>query len=144
VDVEVLRVGAKATVHFDAYPGLSLPGRVIAVGAMPKSGGQRATWVKEIPVRLKLDQLDPRIIPDLSVSVDVQLAAEENATIAPISGVFEDENGSFVFVTGEDGKWQRKPVELGGSNFLAAIIRSGLRPGEVIAAEWPAGEPKRK
>lgn len=144
VDVEQLRVGAKAVVHFDAYPGLSLPARVVAVGAMPKSGGQRPNWVKEIPVKLQLDQLDPRVIPDLSVSVDVQLGAEESATLAPVNAVFEDDGGSFVFVTGENGKWQRRPVERGISNHLTAVIRSGLRPGEVVAAEWPAGEPKRK
>ena len=143
VDVETLRVGSKATVRFDAYPGLQVPARVVAVGAIPRTGGRRPDWVKEIPVRLKLEKLDPRVIPDLSVSVDVTLESEQNATLVPIGGLFRNECGSFVFVRSGD-KWRRQPVEVGFSSHVVAAIRSGLRPGELIAAEWPATEPKRK
>jgi multidrug efflux pump subunit AcrA (membrane-fusion protein) len=143
VDVEQLRVGAKAAVRFDAYPGLEMPAKVIAIGAIPKTGGRRPDWVKEIPVKLKLEKLDPRVIPDLSVSVDVQLESEQNAALVPLGGLFQGENGPFVFVrAGKD--WQRRPVEVGPANYLSAAIRSGVRPGEVIAAEWPASESKRK
>jgi multidrug efflux pump subunit AcrA (membrane-fusion protein) len=92
---------------------------------------------------LKLEKLDSRVIPDLSVSVDVQLESEQNATLVPLGGLFQGENGPFVFVrAGKD--WQRRPVEVGPANHLSAAIRSGVRPGEVIAAEWPASESKRK
>jgi multidrug resistance efflux pump len=143
VDVEQMRVGAKATVRFDAYPGLEMPARVIAVGAIPKTGGQRPDWVKEIPVRLKLDKLDTRVIPDLSVSVDVEIASEQNATLVPLGGLFHEDRGSFVFLRTSRG-WERRPVEVGAANHLVAAIRSGVEPGDVIAAEWPLNEPKRK
>jgi multidrug efflux pump subunit AcrA (membrane-fusion protein) len=44
-----------------------------------------------------------------------------------------------VFVKNQGG-WQRRPVSLGPADNNTAVVRSGLRPGEVIAAEWPAGE----
>jgi len=74
VCVERLRIGSRAKVHFDAYPDLELPARVYSVGGIARQGGQRATYVKEIPIKLKLEKTDPRVIPDLSVSADVLLA----------------------------------------------------------------------
>jgi multidrug efflux pump subunit AcrA (membrane-fusion protein) len=105
---------------------------------MPKSGGARPNWVKEIPIVLKLDAMDARVIPDLSVSVDVVLDTDPNATLAPVESVFRDPRSGepFVFVRGGSG-WERRPVELGPASNVAAVIRSGVRPGEVVAAEYP-------
>lgn len=138
VDVERLRLGAKARVRFDAYPGLELPAHVYSIAPMPTSGGFRAAYVKEVPVVLKLDKVDPRVIPDLSVSADVVLAREEQATVAPLAGIFQDSPGAqpYVFVQRPSG-WERRPVELGLKNHVRAAVRSGLRPGELIALERP-------
>jgi multidrug resistance efflux pump len=138
-DIEMLRVGARAKVRFDAYPDLELPGRVYSIAAMPKSGGFRAAYVKEVPVVVKLDRLDPRVVPDLSVSVDVAAGGEENAVIAPLEAVFRDPPDArpFVFVSTGSG-WERRPIELGLANHIAAVVRSGLKPGEILAVERPA------
>ncbi len=139
VDAERLRVGYKATVRFDAYPDLVLPAHVVALAAVTKTGGFRASYVKEIPVRLKLDKIDPRVIPDLSVSIDVEIASEEAAAAIPLAAVQKDSaNGqSYVFVRDGAG-WTRRPVELGLTNFLVAAVKQGLKPGEVVALEEPA------
>lgn len=138
VDVERIRIGARARVRFDAYPDLELPARVHAIAPMPISGGFRAAYVKEVPVVLKLEKLDPRVVPDLSVSADVVLDAEDNAVVAPLAGIFRDsaDGPPYVFVQ-QPGGWERRPVELGVRNHVVAAIRSGLRPGEVIALERP-------
>jgi hypothetical protein len=140
----MLRVGSRAKVKFDAYPDLELPGHVYSIGAMPKTGGFRAAYVKELPVTIKLDALDPRVVPDLSVSVDVMVEAEQQAAVAPLETIFRDKPGAepYVFVQGPAG-WERRPVELGLTNNVAAVVRSGLRPGEVIAAERPRMEQKK-
>jgi cobalt-zinc-cadmium efflux system membrane fusion protein len=144
-DIELLRVGATARVHFDAYPDLELPARVYSIGAMPKSGGFRAAYVKEVPVLLKLDRLDPRVIPDLSVAVDVSLASERAPVVVPREAVFEDAPGStpparpYVFVA-EGGTWQRREIETGLASNIAVAVRSGLRPGEIVATGRPPQE----
>lgn len=138
VDVERIRIGARARVRFDAYPDLELPARVHAIAPMPASGGFRAAYVKEVPVVLKLEKLDPRVVPDLSVSADVVLDSEDNAVVAPLAGIFRDSADSpcYAFVQ-RPGGWERRPVELGVKNHVVAAVRSGLRPGEVIALERP-------
>jgi HlyD family secretion protein len=137
VDAELLRIGMKATVRFDAYPGLELPGRLFAIGAVPVAG-RRPNFMRAIPVRLKLDKTDPRVIPDLSASAEVTLDTEEQATIAPLGAVFQ--NGpaekAFVFVRAADG-WHKREVALGLSNNIAVAVRSGLSKGDVVALDSP-------
>lgn len=139
VDVEKLRLGQKATVRFDAYPGLELPAHVISVAAVTKPGGFRASFVKEVPVRLKIDKADSHVIPDLSVSADIIVGSESRAgAVAPAGSIFRE--GSLakpvVYVQQASG-WARRDVELGIHNNIAAVIKSGLRPGEVVALDRP-------
>lgn len=138
VDVERIRIGQKAWVRFDAYPDLRLPARIYSVGGVPKQGGQRATFVKEIAVRLKLEQMDPRVIPDLSVSADVVLDSEQNAAVVPLASIFRDESTGRPFVWAQSGQaWTRRDVELGVTNNVAVAVRSGLKPGETVALDAP-------
>ena len=138
VDVERMRIGAKARVRFDAYPDLELPARVYSLGGIPKTGGVRGSWVKEIPVRLKLEKMDPRVIPDLSVSVDVLIDADDQGVVAPLASVFQDDKDQkpYVFVKTAGG-WQRREVELGVRSFTHVTIRSGLKAEEEVALDKP-------
>ena len=135
-DSEQIRIGAKARVRFDAYPDLELPAHVYSIAAMPRSGGFRADYVKEVAVVLKLDKVEPRVIPDLSASADVTLTREENAVIAPRAAVFGAPGERFVFVKTPSG-WEQQNVELGLASHLAVVVRSGLSAGQVVATESP-------
>ncbi len=138
-DVELMRIGAKAKVHFDAYPDLELPARVVAIGAITKAGGLRADFYKEVPVRLKLEKMDPRVIPDLTISADVVLEREEMASIVPREAVYTDKTAAdkpFVFVQSAEG-WQRREVELGKKSFTHVAVRKGLALGDRIALNRP-------
>src|SRR6266850_3439830 len=89
VDAELLRIGQKANVRLDAYPGLELPAHVYSIGAVPVSG-RRPNFMRQIPIRLKLDKADPRVLPDLSASADVILETEQQAVLAPLAAVFHN------------------------------------------------------
>jgi len=143
VDVEKLRLGQRATVRLDAYPGLELPAHVVSIAAVPKPPGARAGFVAEVPVRLKIDQKDPRVIPDLSISADVSLASDDQpAAVVPAGAVFRNSAvpKPFVYVQGFSG-WELREVELGLTNHLQASIRSGVKPGEVVALDLPKARP---
>jgi HlyD family secretion protein len=138
VDGEKIRIGAKAQVHFDAYPDLVLPAEVYAIGAMPKASMFRPDYVKEVTVALKLLRTESRVLPDLSVSVDVTLDTESQTMIAPREAVFQDapDGRPFVFLRQPEG-WVRRDVELGKANYVSTAVRSGLRAGDVVACERP-------
>jgi HlyD family secretion protein len=138
VDAEKIRVGQRAQVRFDAFLGLVLPARVHSIGVVPKSSRYRPDFVKEIPVLLKLEKTDPRIIPDLSVSADVIVEEEEKAPVAPREALHAGEGGAqFVYVR-QPGGWQQRRVEPGLASNTRVAIRNGLGAGEVIALERPA------
>jgi HlyD family secretion protein len=136
VDAEKLRINAKAMVKLDAYPDIQVPATVIGIGAMAKTSPFRASWVSDIPVRLKLDRVEARIIPDLTASAEIILRSERETLIAPRAGVFRENGASFVFVQGPAG-WTRKDVEVGLTTHVWVAVRNGLRKGEVIALQRP-------
>jgi hypothetical protein len=137
-DSEMLRLGMKAAVHLDAYPDLQLPATVIGIGAMTKPGGWRVDYFREVPVRLKLDRMDPRVLPDLSASASIVLETETQAAIAPMEAIFRDSGDSrpFVFLRAPTG-WVRRDVELGLANRVAVAVRSGVQKGDTVAAQRP-------
>lgn len=142
VDSELLRIGMRATVHLDAYPGIELPAHVYSIGAVPVSG-RRPNFMREIPVRLKLEKVDPRVVPDLSASADVALDSQPQATLAPLASILQDAPAAkpFVFLRSANG-WQKREVELGPRNNVAVAIRSGLSAGDVVALDMPLEKPE--
>jgi HlyD family secretion protein len=136
VDAEKLRLGMKSVIHLDAYPDIELPGTLVGIGAMAKPSTFRARFVGEIPIRLKLEKTDSRVIPDLTGSAEIILNVERDTMMAPLSSVFAEEGGSYIFVQGSEG-WIKKKVELGLPSFTMVAIRSGLQKGDVIALQRP-------
>ncbi len=136
VDAERVRIGQRARVQFDAYPGLELPARVVAVTAFARSHGWRGNYVTEVPIRLKFERLDKRVIPNFSVSVDLILARTDDAVIAPAESVFQQGDKTFAYVKNPSG-WEKRELQMGLSTPVAAAVQSGLSEGEVIAAEPP-------
>jgi len=136
VDAEKLRLGMKCTIRLDAYPDIEMPGTLIGIGALSKTSTFRASYVGEIPVRLKIDRTDSRVIPDLTGSAEIVLNSERNTLLAPREAVFEESGSPVVFLQGPEG-WIRKPVELGVVNFTTVAIHSGVKKGDVIALQRP-------
>jgi multidrug resistance efflux pump len=136
VDAERLRLGMRASVRLDAYPELALPGSLIGIGAMSKTSTFRASYVGEIPVRLKIEKLDARVIPDLTGSAEIVLQQETSTLVAPRSAVFDENGAAVVFVQKPEG-WEKKKVDLGLTSFTNVSIKSGVQKGDVLAIQRP-------
>jgi multidrug efflux pump subunit AcrA (membrane-fusion protein) len=138
-DVERLRIGHKAHVKFDAFPGLELPAHISAIGSVARASRFRPDWVKEMALVLKIDRMDPRVIPDLSVSCNVVLHAADAPAVVPREGIFQDGPGSkpYVYVRSASGGWERREVETGLGGNTRVAVKSGLTAGEIIALDRP-------
>ncbi len=132
VDAERLRLGMKASVTLDAYPEFHGTATLQGIGAMAVTSTFRANYVGSIPVRLKIDGSDPRLIPDLTGSAEVVEAVERNTNVAPREAIFAGADGPYVYVKTDEG-WQRRKVELGLSSSVDVAVRSGVRKGDVVA-----------
>jgi multidrug resistance efflux pump len=139
VDVENLRIGARAHLLFDAYSDLELAARVYSIGPLAKGRGWRTNYVPAVSVFLKLDRVDPRLIPNLTVSADVILHRESSDGIVPREAVFHvaEDGQPFAYVRTPDG-WEKRELELGLANNIEVAVHSGLSPGEVVAVSEPS------
>ena len=142
VDVEKIRIGQAARIRFDAFPDLELPARVHSVGTVARASRSRPDWVKEMSVVLKLEKMDPRVIPDLSVSADVLLESEQASAVIPLEGLFQDEAGRPYVWLQTSNRWQKRSVETGLANGTVVGIRSGLRDSDIIALGKPPAPAK--
>jgi HlyD family secretion protein len=131
-DAELVRLGQKATVRFNAYPNLVLDGRVEAVGTLAVSGRRISYWVRTIPVRISIEGSDPRVIPDLTASADVVVAEQDNTLLIPREALQETGGKTMVYVMDGENVTPRE-IEVGAYSNTQVSVISGLQEGEQIA-----------
>jgi RND family efflux transporter MFP subunit len=126
--------GQKVEGVLDAYPDLKIPAHVISI--VPTADRQKAT----VRVRIGLDQLDPRILPDMGIKVSfLEDGARPAATVAPLvpdAAVVKDGDARFVWVV-RDGKVEQRAVTTGESKDGQVAVTKGLEGGESIVVDAP-------
>ena len=132
------RLGQKATVEFDAFPGMKMPGRVDSIAALANKGWRENFYIRNLPVRVNIEGSDPKLIPDLSASADVVTASVENATLAPLGAIQSEDGKDVVYVRAATGGFEKRAVELGERNNTHVAVKSGLAVGDEVAIEKPA------
>ena len=76
-DVEKIHVGDHAQIRPDAYPGMSLPAVLDEISPLGQEGNFSAK-IRVFSARFSVQGNDPRLLPDLSVAVDIELPANRN------------------------------------------------------------------
>jgi multidrug efflux pump subunit AcrA (membrane-fusion protein) len=127
LDVPYLHVGQTARIHLDAYPDLNLPGKLEHLAAIGLSGGLSKT-VRVFGALFSIEGSDPRLMPDLSVSLDVVLERQPNALVVPREAVVRKGGKSWVYVKRALG-FEKQAVETGDGDDLEVVVLSGLEPG---------------
>jgi HlyD family secretion protein len=138
-DTQLLKIGAPAYITPEAFPDIQLTARVLSIGTVAVSTGFRASYVRELPVRLRIDGTNPRILPSLTVSAEIVVGRVEDATLIPRSAVFRDSRDGRPYAIIPTAKgWERKNLELGLGNHRVVAVISGLEHGQAIAVALPA------
>lgn len=126
----------------DSYPDWRIPGSVITT--VPTADRQKAT----VRVRIAFDELDPRILPDMSVKVAFldEDAANEETTEAdappparltiPTVATRKDGDKDIVFVL-QGSTVERRAVRLGTTIADRVTVEAGLQAGEKVVTEGP-------
>jgi RND family efflux transporter MFP subunit len=140
-DVTRLSVGETVEVIVEAVAGLKVTGRVerIAPQATLKNN------IKGFAVRILLKNVDERVRPGMTANIRIPVASADNVLAVPLAAVFTEKNPDtgdperFVYVSKAD-TYERRPVQVGVSDFFFAEIQSGLQEGEVVLLEQPKEE----
>jgi hypothetical protein len=102
--------------------------------------------IKGFAVRIVIKEPDRRIRPGMTANIEIPVSAADNVAAVPLAAVFTEQNPEtqttdrFVYVKKGDSTVERRPVQIGISDFFFAEIQSGLAPGEVVMLEAPKDE----
>ncbi|HET9742459.1 MAG TPA: efflux RND transporter periplasmic adaptor subunit [Terriglobales bacterium] len=119
-DISLLQVGQKVHVGLDAYPDLSFTGQVERIAAIGTTSGL-SEKVRTFAVLFSIDGSDPRLMPDLSASLDVQIDSKPGVLTVPRDAVLE--SGSDDYVMAWDGReYSRESVKVDDENDTQAVI----------------------
>lgn len=129
-DMPKLRVGQSATVHLDAYPGLSFPGTLYELAPLGHSG-QFTDKVRTFVAIFSIRGNNPKLMPDLSASADVELSRLQSVLVVPAQSVINDTGQDYVFLKTATG-FDKHQVKIGPENDLEVVIESGLHAGDVV------------
>ncbi len=134
----MFRIGQKATIEFDAFPGMTLPAHVYSIGALAAGGWRQQYYIRSIPVKLNIDGTDPRLIPDLSASGDVEIGQSKDGVRIPLAAAFKDNDKDVAFVKTAKG-FEKRPVTLGLASNTMVAVTAGISADEEVALERPQG-----
>lgn len=77
-DVEKIHIGHGAQIKPDAYPGMSLPAVLEEISPLGQEGSF-SDKIRLFSARFSVQGNDPRLLPDLSVAVDIDLTHNKNS-----------------------------------------------------------------
>jgi membrane fusion protein (multidrug efflux system) len=144
VDLLKVHPGQKAEMHLDAYPGMSLPAVLDEMSPLGHTG-QFTEMVRSFTARFSVQGNDPRLLPDLSAAMDLDLGSESNVLVVPYESIGTESGHSFVWLKSSSG-FEKRTVKIGRRNDLSAVVEAGLAEGDVIrrnANEDPATAERR-
>jgi RND family efflux transporter MFP subunit len=134
-----VKAGQAAEARLDAYPDWRIPAKVIAI--IPTADRSKSMF----KVRVGFERGDPRVLPEMRVSVafrpDESNAAGAGGASArmvalPKTALVEDGGKDVVFVA-SSGKAERRAVTVTGtgSNASEVLVSAGISNGERVVVE---------
>src|SRR6266446_820961 len=140
VDVLKVHPGQRAQMHLDAYHGMTLPAVLEEFSPLGHTG-QFTEAVRSFAARFSVQGTDPRLLPDLSAALDLDLGTQNNVLVVPWQSIGTEADHPFVWLK-TTGSFSKRTVQMGPRNDLEAVVVSGLKEGEIIrrsAVEDEAG-----
>ena len=130
-DVNEVKPGQPVAVGLDAYPDLSFKGRVSQISPL----AVRSTMSPKVRTFVALIDVigsHPNLMPDLTASLDVELAREPGVIVVPRDALRHDGERAFVRVR-QGASFDERAVTVGALNAHEAVVTSGLDEGVAVA-----------
>jgi HlyD family secretion protein len=135
-DVHRVHAGQLAEVRVEAFPDLTLTGKVTRVGTLASASVNRPFDDKRFDLIITLDPTTAELRPDMSIRADVIVGSRTGVLMVPVTAVFNNQGERIVYVVGATGVEPRR-VDLGESNDRMVEITAGLREGERVSLTAP-------
>jgi HlyD family secretion protein len=130
VDLLKVRVGQHAEMRLDAYPGMTLPATLEELSPLGHPG-QFTEVVRSFTARFSVQGTDPRLLPDLSAALDLDLSSQKNVLVVPWQSIGNENGHAFVWMKTTVG-FEKRTVQTGPRNDLESVVTSGVAAGDII------------
>ena len=129
-DMPLLQEGQRVEIRLDAYPDIVFHGhvgQVTSIGIADDFSPKLHTFV----VLFSIDGSDPKLLPDLSAAVDVELERVPDALRVPRDALISENGKMYVRVISGDSS-EKREVKVSKLNEIDALVDSGVRAGETV------------
>lgn len=131
-DLENIQVGYRAEVVFDAVPGLTFSGQVVAIyPSLHRVGNSQA-----VQAEVQLDEMPNELIRlplGLNATVDIIAGEVTNAVLVPLEALKQQADGTYIVYVIPGEQVELRQVEVGLMDLTTAEVVNGLQPGESVA-----------
>lgn len=135
-EVHRVHAGQPAEIHVEAFPGLTLTGKVTRVGTLASASANRPFDDKRFDLVITLDPTDADLRPEMSIRADVVVGTRKDVLLVPVTAIFNSQGTRVVYLIGATGS-ETRVVEIGESNDRVAEIAGGLREGDRVSLMPP-------
>lgn len=132
-DVTRITPQQSVDIEVDSVPGLKMKGVVerIAPQATVKNN------LKGFSARIALKKIDPRVRPGMTANIAIPVSSAKDVLSIPLAAIFTEGGERFSYV--KNGKaTERRPIQIGMTDYSFAEITGGLSAGEIVSLEPPA------
>ena len=128
-DLARVHAGQSARVTPLAYPDLQLAATVESIGLMAQAQPGYPAWQKYFRVVIRIDQVEGRLRPGMSLHVEVCSYTRPDAILIPRTAVQWDQGKAFCQVRTVKGN-ERRNLKIGWSDARHHEVMEGVTPGD--------------
>lgn len=130
VDIALVDIGLDAAVRLDALPERSFE---TTVSEIRPAATLTATGGTVFPVYLRVNGSGDAVLLGMKGDATIEIERIQAVVTVPIEALFEDAEGSYVYVLGDGDRLERRRVEVGTLTEASVEIMSGVVAGERVA-----------
>ncbi|MFY9662964.1 MAG: efflux RND transporter periplasmic adaptor subunit [Candidatus Cybelea sp.] len=137
-DVINVRIGQRANVSGQDFPGRTIVGRVAHIAPVATKSTDVSSTAKQVLTTIALDSSPSFLKDGMTADVDILTTYVRNAIVVPNDAVSKTGSRSYVYVV-ENGIARKRWISVGKVSDTTTWVGSGLRPGEVIVTQKVVG-----
>lgn len=127
IDVPNVKIGNKATITLDAFPGKSYTGQVISIDTV----GTVSSGVTTYPTTIKFDTEVPDILSNMSAQANILTQIKNDVVHIPTRAIQTQDGESSVQIM-RNNQPERVSVQIGIASDIDTEIVSGVNEGETV------------
>lgn len=135
-NIAQIRLGQEISFQADAYPGQTFAGRVTQIAVQSTVEQNVTSFEVKAAIASKNQQL---LRSGMNVNVEFKAGELDNAMVVPTVAITRQENGTGVFVAGENNKPIFTPIKTGTTVNDKTQVLSGLTGTERVFITFPPG-----